>query len=715
MKKTTVRSVPRLCRPSRLGRTLMSLAAIAALSACNTKDNDGYDIPAVVQPTQGRLVDAPVEGVSYQATPSAISGKTGANGVFTCKAGDTVSFSVGGVVVGSAACAATVAAADLAGTSTLSDVKLQNRLVFLQALDEDDDPTNGIRITAAVHDALTNALDFTLPAADFDKAFAALLPAGQNDVYGQPYAGRAMSASRRAAAVDHYESTMATLLGKTETSSATQDSAGGAVAITKFQIRAADNQYVPYEGSNADAKKDFPKGFYPAVGSGLAYKGRNADGALEFWGITDRGPNGDSPSAPRPDTGAAVTTKMFPAPSFAPSIGVITLGKDGAVITSLNPLKNPDGSKVTGRPLPFGAVGNSAEVPLADTLKFDQTKGNFDANGLDSETLVHDAANKVFWTSDEYGPFIVKIDAASFQVVKRYAPGTTAGSLPEVLKHRRPNRGMEGLTMDAATGRLHGFLQSPIDPVDAAGKSLEVVDSADLDQDGKTTDKVKVRDFAQFARWIEFDPKTETSRLYAYPLSYPLAAKGEKWDRNRTGSAKLGDLVSLGNGRFIVIEQGADSTGAVRNFLMLVELPAEATDIAAIGTELERNSIDGVTASAVTWAKVVKLKKTVLLDLNAAGWKAEKAEGLAVVDGNTLALINDNDFGLKSTLVDAKGKPLAGDPTECSVDANGVIVQDGSCAAGATTARVTRGNEVDRLTHLWLFKFPKALSSYVAP
>ena len=269
--------------------------------------------------------------------------------------------------------------------------------------------------------------------------------------------------------------------------------------------------------------------------------------------------------------------------------------------------------------------------------------------------------------------------------------------------------------MDAATGRLHGFLQSPIDPVDAAGKSIEAVDSSDLDQDGKTTDKVKVRDFAQFARWIEFDPKTETSRLYAYPLSYPLAAKGEKWDRNRTGSAKLGDLVSLGNGRFIVIEQGADSTGAVRNFLMLVELPAAATDIAAIGTELERNSIDGVTASAVTWAKVVKLKKTVLLDLNAAGWKAEKAEGLAVVDGNTLALINDNDFGLKSTLADAKGKLLAGDPTECSVDANGVIVQDGSCAAGATTARVTRGNEVDRLTHLWLFKFPKALSSYVAP
>nr|WP_297524741.1 esterase-like activity of phytase family protein [uncultured Roseateles sp.] len=717
MKKTTDRSAARAAMPAnavfrRLGLTVMTLTAAAALTACNTKDNDPYVIPQNGAAMQAQLVDAPVEGVTYAAAPSGITGKTGVNGVFTCKAGDMVGFSVGSVVLGSATCAATVAAADLAGTAVLTEAKLQNRLVFLQALDEDDDPTNGIKITAAVHDAQTKALDFSLAAADFDKAFAALLPAGQNDVYGQPYAGRTMNANRRAAAVEHYESTMATLLGKTETSSATQDTAGGAVAITKFQIRAADSQYVPYEGGNADAKKDFPKGFYPAVGSGLAYKGRNAAGALEFWGITDRGPNGDSPSAPRPDNGAVVATKMFPAPSFAPSIGVITLGKEGAVISSLNPLKNPNGSKVTGRPLPFGAVGSSAEVPLADTMKFDPTKGNFDANGLDSETLVYDDANKAFWTSDEYGPFIVKIDAATFQIIKRYAPGTAAGSLPEVLKNRRANRGMEGLAMDTGSGKLHGFLQSPIDPVDNAGKSVEAVDSADLDQDGKKDDKVKVRDFAQFARWIEFDPKTETSRLYAYPLSYPLAAKGEKWDRNRTGSAKLGDLVALGNGKFIVVEQGADATGAVRNFLMLVELPAGATDIAAIGIELEKNSIDGVTASAVSWSNVVKLKKTVLLDLNAAGWKAEKAEGLAIVDGSTLALINDNDFGLKSVLVDAKGKVVAGDPTECTVDVNGVIVQDGSCATGAVLSRVTRGNEVDRLTHLWLFKFSKALNSF---
>lgn len=688
---------------------LLSLAALATLAACGSDDSP---VPPMVQ---SRLLDGAVEGVAYAAAPSGLKGRTGANGALECREGDTVTFSVGGVALGTSACIATVTVTELAGTGTLTDAKLQNRLLFLQALDEDDDATNGIRITTAVADSLNGkTLDFSAAATAFDTALAAVLPTAA-DAYGKAYNARALGATRRDAAVEHYESTLAGLLGRADTSSSTQATAGGAVSITKYQLRAETAQFVPYEGTNADAKKDFPNGFYPAVGSGLVYKGKAADGSLEFWGITDRGPNGDSPAAPRPDTGVVAATKMFPAPSFTPSIGTISIGKNGAVLTGLLPLKTEAGVRITGRPLPFGAIGSSAEIPLNDVMKYDAAKGGFDAQGLDSESLVYDAAAKVFWTSDEYGPFIAKIDAATGNILKRYAPGTTAGSLPEVLKHRRANRGMEGLAMDSATGRLHGFLQSPIDPLDNAGKSIEVVDTSDLDQDGKNTDKVKVRDFAQFARWIEFDPKTETSKLYAYPLSYALAAKGEKWDRNRTGSAKLGDLVSLGGGKFIVIEQGADGAGAVRNFLMLVEVPSNATDIASIGIELEKNSIDGSTAAATSWANVVKLKKTVLLDLNAAGWKAEKAEGLAVVDGQTLALINDSDFGLRTTLVDAAGKLVAGDPTECTVDANGTILNDGSCAAGAVGVRVTRGNDIDRNTRIWLFKFPKALNTYAQP
>jgi hypothetical protein len=344
-------------------------------------------------------------------------------------------------------------------------------------------------------------------------------------------------------------------------------------------------------------------------------------------------------------------------------------------------------------------------------LVFDAAKANFDANGLDPESLIYDASNKVFWTSDEYGPFVVKIDATTGVILKKYKPGTGASDLPDVLKNRRANRGMEGLAM-SVDGKLHGFLQSPIDPLDSAGASIKATDASDFDQDGKKDDTVNVRDFAQFARWMSFDPVTEKSKLYAYPLNYPLSEAGEKWDRNRTGSAKLGDLVALANGKFIVIEQGADSNGKVRNFLMLVEVPAAVTDIVSDGIELEMNSIDGTTTTVHPWSGLVTLKKTMLLDLNAIGWSAEKAEGLSVVDGQTLALINDNDFGLRTVLTDASGKLLDGDITGCTVDVNGAILSDGKCATGATSGRVTRGADAERPTRLWLIKLPKALTAY---
>ena len=694
-----------MASPAIAAAVLVALGALGAMAGCGGSD----DAP----PVQGRLLDAAVEGLSYQATPSGRRGSTDAQGGFSCSEGDRVEFALGAVVLGSARCAALLTPLDLAGTQSLSDAGLVNRLLFLQVLDEDDRPANGIRLAPALAAAWARSpLDFSAPAASFDAALAAALPAAVMDAHGQGYAARTL-ADRRAVAVEHFEGTLASALGQTGTSASTQATAQGAVVITKHDLQAADALFVPYEGANAAARRDFPAGFFPAVGSGLAFKGRAADGSLAFWGITDRGPNGDSPNAPLPsDPATAGATKMFPAPGFTPSIGVISVGRDGAVLKSLLPLKGAGGARISGRPLPAGAVGSSGEAAVTDALVHDPARVGFDPEGLDSESLVFDAARKAFWTSDEYGPFIVRIDAETGVIQRRYQPGTGAGDLPDVLRHRRANRGMEGLAMDPATGRLHGFLQSPIDPLDAAGKSIEAVDAQDMDRDGKATDKVRLRDHAPFARWVEFDPATERSRLFAYPLSHPLAAAGGSWDRHRTGSAKLGDLVALGGGKFIVIEQGSDAAGKVRNFLMLVELPSAATDVAALGIELERNAIDGSTASAISWAQVVPLRKTVLLDLNAAGWLAEKAEGLALVDGQTLALINDNDFGLRSILVDAAGQPVEGDPTDCTVTTAGRIVADGSCAAGAVGVRVTRGHNAERPTRLWLLKFPKALSSY---
>lgn len=664
---------------------------IAGLAACGGSGNDDA-APAAATKTTGVLLDSAVSGVDYSG--ASYSGSTSAKGEFDCKAGEAVTFKLGDITLGTAACGSALTPLELAGASSAGEDKVVNRLLFLQSLDEDGNPGNGIQIAAVVKAALAGkTLDFGKNASDFGSALQAVLPAVA-DKMGDKYSDRPVDETARKAALEHFESTLAEVLGRSDTTVSTQSPAG-AVKITKTEVFAPDALHVPYEGSHAATKKDFPNGFYPAAGSGIAFKGKTADGKLEFYALTDRGPNGDGPSAPAPGNPATMlTSKIFPAPSFVPSIGIITVGKNGgAQLKSLTPLSVSASVKASGRPFDAAAVGFSGEVPLSDTLVYDAAKGGYDVNGIDPEALVNDTARGVLWASDEYGPFIAKIDPATGRILKKYQPGAAATDLPAVLAKRRPNRGMEGLTLDAASGKLHGFLQSPIDD----GKATP--------PGGKSSN---VKDIAAFIRWLEFDPATETSKMYAYPVD------GTLYDKARTGNAKLGDLVSLGNGKFVVIEQGKYADGKVHNVLMLVEIPASVTNIVAFGSDLEKSSITTAAVGSANYANVVTLKKTKLFDLNAAGWVAEKAEGLSLIDDSTLALINDNDFGLRSVLLDANGKFVDGSLEDCTVDASGAIVS--GCPAGVTGARLTRGLPAERATRLWQLKFPQKLSAYsIAP
>jgi len=361
------------------------------------------------------------------------------------------------------------------------------------------------------------------------------------------------------------------------------------------------------------------------------------------------------------------------------------------------PIKASATVNASGLPVPAGSIGNSAEVPVFDAMKFDAGgKAIFNPNGIDSEAIAVDKKRSALWISDEYGPFLVRVDAATGVIQAKYAPGT---GLPAIFAKRRANRGMEGMALDAAADKIHGFLQSPLTDGSAAysvtGKSEQV------------------ERFARFTRWIEFDPVTgTTTRMFAYPLN------GADYADGRTGNAKLGDMVALGNGKFIVIEQGAGVDGKVFNKLMLVEI-ANATDILGAAynpatSDLEKSSMAGAAVNGAGWAGVVPLKKTLLLDLNAIGWLAEKAEGLALVDGSTLALTNDNDFGMITKVLTPAGAVIAdADVTKCNVDAAGAIVTSSAtgCTAG-NVIRVTRGLDKERPSRLWLLKFGKDLSAY---
>lgn len=689
----------------RLHALFAAVAASSLIVACGGSGGGGGGDAAPAPATvTGTFRDSTVENLDYVAGTAA-KAATNASGQFTCRTGETVAFSLGGIALGSAPCGASVTPLNLAGSSDVKDARVVNRLLALQLLDDDSDPSNGIRITDAVKTALAGkTLDFTLDAAAFNTALKAVLPATLNDKFGKRYSARSVDDDRRALVREHFENTLASELGAPVVEAVTQTTPAGtvSVAITRYTVQAAKSFYFPVEGTNAATRADFPDGFLPAYGSGLAFKGTLPDGTLEFYGITDRGPNGDGPNAPVPGGSGTGGAKIFPAPSFAPSIGVIQLGKDGAVLKSSLPLRFSATQKANGLVLPPGAVGNSAEIPLTDALKYEPTKADYSAFGLDTESIVVDTARNALWVSDEYGPFIVKIDPTTGIISKKYQPGTGAADLPPVLALRRANRGMEGLSLDKATGKLHGFLQSPLDDGRANYTTTAVP--------GATNKSENVRDFARFVRWVEFDPTTEKTRLYALPIT------GSQYDKGRTGNAKLGDVVSLGGGKFIAIEQGARASDAkVFNHLVLIEIPANATDIATLGSDLEKSSMTGAAVNAADYATVVTLKKTRLLDLNATGWTAEKAEGLAVVDDFTLALTNDTDFGLKTAVLDATGNAIAGaDVTACTVDANGNITGSG-CATGAAGIRIARTGDNDRAQRLWLIKFTKKLSEFSVP
>ncbi len=671
--------------------SLTLLCTLATLPACGGSD----DPPAI----DGTFVDSAVEGLEYVAG-SGTKTSTDANGRYTCKSGETVTFSLGGVTLGSASCGSMITPLQLAGVTDVKNDKVMNRLLALQLLDEDNNPANGIRLSAEVKAALaTRTLDFGATAAAFDTAFAALLA-----TLPPAYRNRSVDADRRTLVREHFENTLASQAATPVEETVTQTHGAGAVSvgIKRYQIQAANSFHVPYEGTLAAVKSDFPNGFLPSFGSGLAFKGTAANGALEFYGLTDRGPNGDGPNVPALGGTGTSGSKIFPSASFSPSIGIITLGSNGAVLSSSLPIRYSSTLKSNGLPIPPGAVGNSAEIPVVDALKYEPAKADFSANGLDTEAIVVDKARGVLWVSDEYGPFILKIDTATGTVLKKYQPGTNVGDLPPILLKRRANRGMEGLTLDIASGKLHGFLQSPL----SDGKHLYSVT-------GKSED---VERFARFARWVEFDPSTETSKMYAYPLD------GADYDKGRTGNAKLGDVVSLGNGKFIVIEQGTAPSGKVANRLMLVQI-GSASDISAAAhnpttSDLEKSSMAGAAVNGASWANVVTLKKTQLLDLNAAGWLAEKAEGLTLVDDFTLALTNDNDFGLKTIVTDPAGAAISGaDITACKVDASGAFITDAAatgCTAG-NSARVARGADHERPARLWLLKFSKKLVDFSVP
>ena len=126
--------------------TLAVMTATSSLFLAACGDDGGSSL------STGVFLDSPVQGLYYEAAPSGHSGVTDAEGRFSYRSGDTVSFYVGGksgTLLGSATGGAIVGPFEVTNNTARdwSNAQTTSMLRVLQSLDADGDTSNGIDVT----------------------------------------------------------------------------------------------------------------------------------------------------------------------------------------------------------------------------------------------------------------------------------------------------------------------------------------------------------------------------------------------------------------------------------------------------------------------------------------------------------------------------------------------------------------------------------------
>lgn len=329
-----------------------------------------------------------------------------------------------------------------------------------------------------------------------------------------------------------------------------------------------------------------------------------------FYMLTDRGPNADGP---------ITDVKIFGKPDFTPQIGKFRLKEGKLVLEQTIFLKNASGANLNGLPN-LENVGSTGETAIDLNGKIISPS----ADGIDSEGLVR-ASDGSFWVSDEYGPHIVHFDASgkTIERINPFGNGTGGRRIPAVFAKRRANRGMEGLAITPDGKTLVGMMQSPMyNPSKANVKGSVVL------------------------RILTFEIATGATKQYVYLMD----------NESLTG---VSDILAVNSTTFLTIERdgdygGASTSPATFKKVFKIDL-SKATDISDPANGVTGKLFGGKTVeelkdlSGLQTAGIVPVTKTLTLDLLKdlpSVYPHDKAEGLALVNGNTLVISNDDDFGV---------------------------------------------------------------------
>lgn len=339
-----------------------------------------------------------------------------------------------------------------------------------------------------------------------------------------------------------------------------------------------------------------------------------------FWMVTDRGPNGQI------RVGDA-NRRTFPVPEFTPLIVQAQITGDRVDIVQVIPMVGQSGRPVTGlsnlprdeRPYDYTAMGDLRLNP----------------NGLDTEGLVRTRAGD-FWLVDEYGPSVVHVDAEG-KIIRRYMPEGVAygdtdypvtNNLPAIHGKRKGNRGFEAVAISADERTLFIGLQSPL-----------------------LNPNAMVGNASRSTRILAFDiPSERVVAEYVYQFDEAKAFGGE---RNTPDEMKISAMAFI-NAKTLLVEERTDLIAK----LYLVDI-GTATNILGSKWNDERTTPALESLDDPAREGVVVTPKALQLDLGTLRDIPQKIEGMTLIDAQTIAIINDNDFDINDSSFDAQGNLVA--------------------------------------------------------
>ncbi len=150
-----------------------AVSSSSSVSTSTSSSSSSSSVPVIV--LQGQFKDTSITGLHFVSGGQ--SGNTNSTGTFNYEEGKDITFSIGGITLGTTPGKALITPINLVANGSTDNIAVQNMVRFLLMLDADGYAGNGLQISSKVQTAAASWTQIDFAAADFAQNLTTILSA----------------------------------------------------------------------------------------------------------------------------------------------------------------------------------------------------------------------------------------------------------------------------------------------------------------------------------------------------------------------------------------------------------------------------------------------------------------------------------------------------------------------------------------------------------